>query len=206
MESFADVIIKAQRNSRFDSFSRDFLPFNQIALLVTEERVRKELDEDDVSDDLVTWVVTQAPRMFLATVSSQLLKPYLFYAMRHFHYYEFDDNKLKHDNLNPQDNSVEFHENIWGLQNLKNFSEAKWRVTAPVFEACENEYCLPAEAILPFTQKGEKSEEGGFSRVFRVTIHPDHHTHSFAEVSTRVTRVEGIADKTLPCFRLLSKR
>lgn len=206
MEPFADVIIKAQRNSRFDSFSRDFLPFNQIALLVTEERVRKELGENDLSDDLVTWVVTKAPRMFLATVSSHLLKPYPFHAMEYFHYYKFDDNKLKHDNLNPQDNSKEFHENIWEFRNLKSFSEAKWRVTAPVFEACEDEYGLPAQAILPFTRKGEKSEQGGFSRVFRVTIHPDHYTHSFAEVSARVARVEGITDKTLPYIRLLSRR
>ncbi|KAI1108977.1 kinase-like domain-containing protein [Nemania sp. NC0429] len=62
--------------------------------------------------------------------------------------------------------------------NVINFEDYQWAVLAPVFDRPHKKdvshYDLEDPVILPFTEEEEVSE-GGFGRISRVKIHPDHH-------------------------------
>ncbi|KAI0458011.1 kinase-like domain-containing protein [Xylaria acuta] len=62
--------------------------------------------------------------------------------------------------------------------NLMNFEDCQWAVLAPIFDRPRRKdvkhYDLKDQIILPFTEEEEVSE-GGFGRIMRVKIHPDHH-------------------------------
>lgn len=62
--------------------------------------------------------------------------------------------------------------------NFLNFEDYQWAVLAPIFDRPHkndvNYYDLDDPVILPFMEEEEVSE-GGFGRISRVKIHPDHH-------------------------------
>jgi hypothetical protein len=78
----------------------------------------------------------------------------------------------------------------WKRLDIKNFEEWQWITLAPFFARGERKdvkhYQLPGQAPLPFTFDSRKHSEevlGGFSRVFKTDIHPDH--HDFHDPSVR---------------------
>ncbi|KAI0439232.1 kinase-like protein [Xylaria telfairii] len=62
--------------------------------------------------------------------------------------------------------------------NLMNFEDCQWAMLAPIFGRPSQEdvehHDLEDLIVLPFTE-GEEVSEGGFGRISRVKIHPDHH-------------------------------
>lgn len=71
--------------------------------------------------------------------------------------------------------------------NFINFENCQWAVLAPIFGRPRRKdvkhLSLEDQRILPFTEEEEVSE-GGFGRVSRVNIHPDHHHFDRSKVCT----------------------
>jgi hypothetical protein len=76
----------------------------------------------------------------------------------------------------------------WNQLHIRNFEGYQWTTLSPFFSKAEHKrvkhYRLQEQAILPFLSASRKDEtdthntlefEGGFGRVFKVDIHPDHH-------------------------------
>ncbi|KAH8647682.1 hypothetical protein BX600DRAFT_518110 [Xylariales sp. PMI_506] len=84
--------------------------------------------------------------------------------------------------------------NGWSQSKIHSFSDRQWMTLAPFFTKGERKnvchYPLDDEVSLPFTLESPKQSlppkteifRGGFSRVYKVNIHPDH--HNFNETKT----------------------
>lgn len=76
----------------------------------------------------------------------------------------------------------------WKRSRVAAFEEHQWDVLAPCFEKPDGDNVphreLQPEEILPFTSWKKASEPGGFGQVYRVDIHPDHHSFDKIEVRT----------------------
>lgn len=82
----------------------------------------------------------------------------------------------------------------WKRISIINFEEWQWTVLAPFFTRGRRndvkKYFLPDQIILPFTKDSRRQNgvhevedfEGGFGRVFKVEIHPDHHNFHDSKV------------------------
>ncbi|GAP89950.1 putative protein kinase [Rosellinia necatrix] len=70
-------------------------------------------------------------------------------------------------------------------RNLVNFEDCQWAMLAPTFDRPRRKnvqhHNLKNQTILPFLEEEEVSE-GGFGRISRVKIHPDHHEFNKSEV------------------------
>ena len=78
----------------------------------------------------------------------------------------------------------------WGTNRIKNFCAEQWFVVSPFFARGDHNdvqrYPLEDEDVLPFTYDSRDEgwargnpgflERGGFGEVFKVRIHPDHHS------------------------------
>jgi hypothetical protein len=87
----------------------------------------------------------------------------------------------------------------WTLLHIKNFEEYQWMTLAPFFARGGHKdvrhYPLQDKVILPFISDSRRDQtsansstlefEGGFGRVFKVDIHPDH--HNFESVNLKVS-------------------
>jgi hypothetical protein len=82
----------------------------------------------------------------------------------------------------------------WTSLYLKNFEEWQWTTVSPFFYkgSCRDveHFPLQPSIMLPFTMDCRRSKEseyrteieGGYSRVFKVHIHPDHHSFEMPKV------------------------
>jgi hypothetical protein len=88
---------------------------------------------------------------------------------------------------NPQSgSSVRFKKRA----DAKEFLERQWSVLVPFFHGSDGTHIphrdFGPEDILPFLSHEEAAKEGGSGKVFKVEIHPDH--HSFQKVRLSCTR------------------
>ncbi|KAM0421333.1 hypothetical protein ACHAPT_010864 [Fusarium lateritium] len=71
----------------------------------------------------------------------------------------------------------------WGIATLAEFEEFQWTVLSPSLHHSSEKYASTYEfekaRILPFTSWENPLKEGGHGQVYKVGIHPDH--HSFGE-------------------------
>lgn len=77
----------------------------------------------------------------------------------------------------------------WNQLAIRNFEQWQWTTLSPFFSKSEGRreithYILEDQAILPFVEEHDSGRpaasevSGGFSSVFKVNIHPDHHNFS----------------------------
>lgn len=59
------------------------------------------------------------------------------------------------------------------VESATKFYKVQWMFVAPVFGDDRSHRRLEDHAVLPF-EKSEKLGQGGFGKVFKVTLHPDH--------------------------------
>lgn len=107
-------------------------------------------------------------------------------------------NKLRHDfvlyrktSSNDQVQIQRISKMGWSIRERENFQNYQWRFLAPYFEMVSDgkrrwplHYIFDDEQVLPFVEdsskegRGEPSMvSGGYSDVWRVRIHPAHHSH-----------------------------
>lgn len=92
----------------------------------------------------------------------------------------------------------------WSQSRIRDFEKRQWMILAPFFTKGERKkvqhYPLDDRVILPFPvnkhelkHRHEKEQfEGGFGRVFKVDIHPNHHNFDNHKVSSLLSRYKPL--------------
>src|SRR5207248_2968138 len=82
----------------------------------------------------------------------------------------------------------------WTQSSINAFEEWQWTTVSPFFHKGARKdvqhFPLPDSVMLPFTADSRRDKqsqfrteiEGGYGRVFKVRIHPDHHNFDLPEV------------------------
>jgi hypothetical protein len=162
-----------------------FLPENSIQRLLIRQNIEDELERCKVetSEKLVDFIEHEAKRVFATLVYSEKTA-----KIRALQNYQFTDvclpvlledvgGDLKVTSLaNKEDYSDAFFDEECHLSNIdiEHFcNDHQWIFTAPVFtkEPICKEY--HEKTIAPFIFKGDV-RRGGFSKVSRIHVHPDH--------------------------------
>ena len=70
----------------------------------------------------------------------------------------------------------------------KEFLERQWSVLVPFFHCSDGTHVphhdFESEVILPFLSHEETAKEGGSGKVYKIEIHPDHHSFKKQKVSS----------------------
>jgi hypothetical protein len=177
---------------------RKFLPESQLAKIITDDAVRNELFKPIYSITNL-WKKNRAQVLPGQNVSYQKIFAILCLMKRtcklkFFVECAVCDSHLPLDKVPPSDNSG----NYPGLRSRRDseaptvklrrdddideFFERQWSVLAPSFDGSDRTQIphsdLEPETILPFLNPTDAVNEGGFSKVFKAEIHPDHHSLS----------------------------
>lgn len=100
----------------------------------------------------------------------------------------------------------------WSPLDIWNFEEWQWTMLAPFFSHGEHKnirhFVFPDQITLPFTLnsqygEGSKAIHGGFSTIFKVDIHPEHHSFVGPEVRLPIFSIttDKYAGTRLTCGR-----
>ncbi|KAH8688220.1 kinase-like domain-containing protein [Ilyonectria robusta] len=103
----------------------------------------------------------------------------------------------------------------WKQSDMSRFAEWQWTMIAPVFSRASDNipvhYVLSPDVILPYVS-ARSENEGGFSRVFKVFIHPDHNNLDSAEephqgfaVKRLYSRNRKSFDKEVEVLKMLNR-
>ena len=192
--SLASEILYNIQESLFDRQSREFLPATKISTLVTRSKIEGELECND--RELVDWINQHGRKVFLAIVQSQLhpAKNSL-EAINLLRSHNYSDEKFEADDRLDYSGGSQLMESrdlncfptrLWNNIKYKNFCQAKWILCTPIFDTEQDDYHLPARAVLPFVEKDSHVTEGAFSNVYKARIHKDHARHGHTEVTSQV--------------------
>ncbi|KAK8063653.1 hypothetical protein PG996_008305 [Apiospora saccharicola] len=191
----ADQILEHQVSSQFDSHSRNFLPHLAGESLVTERLIKEELklaqvDDDDISPELIPWILCRAKKVFLTLIRCGMDTNRARDAMRLFWCRDFHDQMLSVSQLSPEDRELNFPRVLWPNVKAHDFLETnRWENLAPVFRRMQYDYDLHEKGILPFIEKDANVKEGAFSWVHKVTVHTEHTEHEDKVVAIKEIRL-----------------
>jgi hypothetical protein len=190
-DDIVDKLYSAYTASTFEEHSRNFLPCGELADILTQEAVGKELkrmahdlydDEKDYFDthytsQLTDWTCDKALAIFATVMQCGLTPRKVYLSLANFERRRFDDSCLP-INTPTAASSVpkQFRKKFWKQLQLEEFYEKQWRFLVPVFSSSQYYYDLADQTILPFTGDMRDVVNGGFSSVRKVEIHPRHCT------------------------------
>lgn len=173
--------------SRFDK--KRFLPDKCFPLIFSATNVRAALP--GASQDLLQFVNDKATRTFATVLrASQKSNKDLVSVMNSFLENGLDDTRLAGDHepqckyandsecVHDDAFNVLHNEELWDNTAVQNFFDLRWMFLAPVFKASEFGHDFAPSAVLPFEwveSDSSKNPIGGFSRIQKARIHPDHH-------------------------------
>lgn len=179
-------IISRYEKSHFDQDQKDFLPAGSLEDLLTEEAIVKELRGDshlDLEELLlppenqlvVDFIRQDAKRVFAITVIFEFRGEDLRKAMRIFKRINFTDKCLPVQDESLKGQLCKFPK-LWTPARIHKFCREQWCFLSPVFSPQQTMFYLKPNHILPFTEKGSGCDvqEGAFSQVFCIKIHPAH--------------------------------
>jgi hypothetical protein len=187
---------KRIRNATAQSYLRHrFIPHNRINELVTEDAVQFELTKANLSMTKISRVMK--PRVSADECTSYRKILAILHLMRRSSKIRLFVKERVCDSHLPlmeascpagpgkcyelrsgrvPGSSIRFKKRA----DAKEFLERQWSVLAPFFQGSDGTYIphndFESEVILPFLSYEETAKEGGYGKVFKVKIHPDHHS------------------------------
>jgi len=177
--SLSDRIWHAQVTSKFADSRECFLPHNELDNLVTKNAVKEEMP--DAGEDLLTFTLQNAKRVFAIAVMCEIEDERLEEAMKIFMHAGFCDESLPIKNPKEDDPDYGDPPLCFGrcraftrITRLHSFYKNQWIFLAPVFTTTTFRYSLPVNSVLPFIWKDTTVKSGTFGQVFEGEIHPDH--------------------------------
>ena len=194
--SLSDDLIDREVTSGFDS--REFWPERTINDMIKRDVVRRELNRagKPYDDELVNYILEHAKKLFAIAATIDARPELLLETMKFFQSNDFRDSSLSAENASSggsaSDDSFSsllcnkltaLDRKLWRSTRRTNFSKAQWKVQAPVFSTAKSNYDFKPEAILPFIETKRNIKSGAFSRVHKVSIHPDHYKDADCPVS-----------------------
>lgn len=139
-------------------------------------------------EELASWILQNAARVFAITLQCELEPISLVFAMSLFRHHNFTDRKLPIPDLAPD--SRTFPPNLcggdvklWSRGRIRNFYDNQWKYLVPVFSTLRYDYnLLFNNYIFPFTRVDATPKTGAFSFVHKIRIHHDHQKHPNMEL------------------------
>jgi hypothetical protein len=165
-----------------------FLPGGQESRLISINTIREELKIPPADrmkyEALVEWINTEARHVFVAHILAEIDDTGRLKSLQRFKDKGVNDDSLHgHVTKCIDDKPEYFHAQVWKKNSYrKAFFDSCWKLWAPIFTADNVDYQLHERDIWPITKCSKEVKFGNFSRVYRVTIHKDHHTHGYDEV------------------------
>jgi hypothetical protein len=199
VEDLSTQIIAKYEQSQFDPDTKMFLPAGLLEDLLTEEAIIKELagksrlDPKDLvlrqgseKKRMVDFIRQNAKRVFATTVVSEFCGEDLRLAMRIFKKIDFTDEclpVLQDESLSRQ---VSKFSKKWKPTKIYRFCREQWHFLSPVFSPWQTKFSLDPNHVLPFMEKssGSDVQEGAFSQVFCIKIHPAHQINPVKDVGS----------------------
>jgi hypothetical protein len=179
---------------------RKYIPLDSLERYITETNIDAELRKIENENPqeaskfdqaerlrLASWIFRNARQVFATALQCDLNAVGLLYSMRLARKHKFVDKCLPAPER-PNEATLpwpdRFPNLFWDQLKLETFHERQWILNAATFDEDRLHYDLPARTIFPFKSIGVPSEDGTFSRVYRVTIHDAHKKlPSFGDVS-----------------------
>jgi hypothetical protein len=198
----ASKILSRLVDATYHDPTLSYLPNSAIKDLVVQTAIEQELSKIEHSpgeidrskyqperrSQLAEWVCKAAPRVFAITTQCDMEPSSLLLALMMFRRCGFDDSKLPLVDLSSPDM---FPEKIWSPLKIDTFCKKQWMFLVPIFTRNNYDYDLKTECIFPFIPDGAVTTAGAFSRVYRISIHKDHHEYpEIKQVCTRTSSVD----------------
>lgn len=177
----ADCIVASYVRSKISTDrEQKYLPEGSVERLITPFSIREELSdipiEPELLDNLISFIVTRAKKVFTITILSQLSGLDLYNAIKTFQDVGFDDDKLpvlpdRHADLM----SAAFKgRRLWNAVRKEGFLTDQWGLLVPVFTRPQLMHSLQESAILPLERVSSAFKGGTFGDVYEATVHRAH--------------------------------
>ncbi|KAH6720081.1 putative ALK tyrosine kinase receptor [Leptodontidium sp. MPI-SDFR-AT-0119] len=158
-ETLADRITVRYAKSQFDNSVKPFLPAGHLNALVTRKSIVEELTDKPLTPDEVELAL-QNDEDHETVVDYVLLEAQKVFAIT----------------LISGLCGGELNETI-----RHNFFHAQWKFLAPIFSKEHPTVTLKPDHIIPFISKGSSTIQGGFAKVYKVSIHHAHRPDAEAD-------------------------
>ncbi|KAL2672193.1 hypothetical protein Neosp_012894 [[Neocosmospora] mangrovei] len=202
-----DCIVASYARSKISTDrEQKYLPEGSVERLITPSSIREELSdipiEPELLDNLISFIVTRAKKVFTITILSQLSGLDLYNAIKTFQDVGFDDDKLpvlpdRHADLM----SAAFKgRRLWNAVRKEAFLTDQWGLLVPVFTKPQLMHSLQESAILPLERVSSAFKGGTFGDVYEATVHP---AHMDDELFKRNGSRNNIAVKEIKASQLL---
>ncbi|EPE29866.1 Protein kinase-like (PK-like) [Glarea lozoyensis ATCC 20868] len=183
--TLADKLFDCRVQTGIES-NQHFIPVSSLDHCLSVKNIRQELGELESSMSaeafslLVHQIHTSTRRIFAILVIIERPK-----EIPHFITHGISDKCLPY--IKPLQNNSSSRDGVsarsklnillqsWHPRDAEVFNQVQWTVLAPVFTPSYAHYTFLPEVILPFRKTGTDMR-GGFSEVWKITIHPAHQT------------------------------
>ncbi|KAI1739891.1 hypothetical protein F4680DRAFT_448505 [Xylaria scruposa] len=200
VDTLRDSIINHCCSSVLSECDNTFLPNDAVNSLVTTDTITAELDKSDLRilkesdrDRFIKWIQRDAPKLFLIHIHVGLEPSSIFRSLKRFKKRKFKDTDLPiEDPTTEECHFKECFKSPWSTWSLRSFCDNQWRFLSPKFESTRTDYTLHVRDIFPFIDKViEEAQSGGFSNVYKVTIHEAHRDHDYSQVAIKEIRTNN---------------
>ncbi|KAF2105649.1 hypothetical protein BDV96DRAFT_655421 [Lophiotrema nucula] len=161
-------------------------PISTLSRIITRDTIYEELPILQDNDDLATFILGKARKVFAIACYCGLSGHDLVIAMDRFKEYHFTDESLPYEMCHWHEKGEcsassckAFHHDVWKVRDRKMFEHVQWTFSSPEFRNDCFRYDFPAKSILPFDWTKAEVKEGGFSEIYECRIHPEHHDFLF---------------------------
>lgn len=166
------------------SIAQEFTPENALDGIITPSSVIQELTGPEgyppAQDPVINFIVNRGKKLFATSIRVHLKGIRLYHAMCRFMKYGITDENLPlADPDKRTQGGYEMQQPGWeqsfGPVELHDFMKKQWCFLAPSFKHRfpGHQLTLHPQHIFPFIKATEK-DEGGFGKVYEVTIHRSH--------------------------------
>ncbi|KAI0468300.1 HET-domain-containing protein [Xylaria cf. heliscus] len=207
VETLRDNITQNFCRSIFSECGNSFLPNNVVDSLVTRDTIMAELSSNEFKEmkerdkeKFIKWIQKDAPKLFLIHIHIGLGPDTTFTSLRRFKRHKFKDTYLPIQDPTAEDFPFKkCFEKDWRPWSLESFSDSQWIFLSPKFESTRIDYTLHVRDIFPFIDKEiTEVQSGGFSSVYKVTIHEAHRDHDYSQVKEiirqSIHQIRGLVD------------
>lgn len=168
-----------------------FIPADKLEELVTLNSIEGEIKEchisfahDEASYQFAERISKTAPKLFAILVliqKSRFISSFLIEGLDDAHLPFIRSNKSVTGGKFKLCSGLHPNQPIacmdkWRKPRVEEFARVQWYVLAPIFEQSDEvlHYTLNDNCVLPFLGRSKSCDEGGFSTVYEITIHPAH--------------------------------
>jgi hypothetical protein len=199
--SLSNELFDSLEKSVFDLAPREFFPEGTIDRVIKEDVVRRKLEQAGkrYKDKLITYIISHAKKLFAIVTVVDSNPSWVLEAMKFLKSNDFRDSSISAEiadndraSFRERLDSLDPNFRIWDKGMRSKFFEQQWKALAPVISTARANYDFELETILPFTEMERDIKSGAFSRIHKVSLHPDHYQDTDCLVSALFASILGV--------------